>query len=178
MLQRVVTLAAESLKLLERQLMDGGQIQDVKVGSEPLAHPSWPMMRRSIPRLCVGGHAASSGRVRCFDSPGPQASPSAQPGCGPPHLQLQQGRRQRRRKPSRRGAARHRLQPSVPLPGGAQSESRRLAWKRSVFPPTPHSRHHWLSGRLWRASALLLWSARWNGDRSVMESKGLRSSSL
>lgn len=32
MLQRVVTLAAESLKVLECQLMDGGQIQDVKVG--------------------------------------------------------------------------------------------------------------------------------------------------
>lgn len=34
MLQRVVTLAAESLKVLERQLVDGGQIQDVKVGVE------------------------------------------------------------------------------------------------------------------------------------------------
>lgn len=40
MLQRVVALAAESLKVLERQLMDGGQIQDVKVGFKPFAHPS------------------------------------------------------------------------------------------------------------------------------------------
>lgn len=36
MLQRVVMLAAESLKVLERQLMDGGQIQDVKVGVKRL----------------------------------------------------------------------------------------------------------------------------------------------
>ncbi|TNM89755.1 hypothetical protein fugu_003989 [Takifugu bimaculatus] len=35
MLQRVVTLAAESLKVLECQLMDGGQIQDVKVVLRP-----------------------------------------------------------------------------------------------------------------------------------------------
>lgn len=35
MLQRVVMLAAESLKVLECQLMDRGQIQDVKVGSKP-----------------------------------------------------------------------------------------------------------------------------------------------
>lgn len=32
MLQRVVMVAAESLKVLEHQLMDGGQIQDIKVG--------------------------------------------------------------------------------------------------------------------------------------------------
>lgn len=32
----MVTLAAESLKVLERQLMDGGQIQDVKVGLQTL----------------------------------------------------------------------------------------------------------------------------------------------
>ena len=31
MLQRAMTLAAESLKVLERQLMDGGQTQDVRV---------------------------------------------------------------------------------------------------------------------------------------------------
>lgn len=31
MLQRVVMVAAESLKELERQLMDAGQIQDVRV---------------------------------------------------------------------------------------------------------------------------------------------------
>lgn len=37
MLQRVVALAAESLKVLEHQLMDGGQIQDVKVGTKHLA---------------------------------------------------------------------------------------------------------------------------------------------
>lgn len=36
MLQRVVMLAAESLKVLEHQLMDGGQIQDVKVGARHL----------------------------------------------------------------------------------------------------------------------------------------------
>lgn len=36
MLQRVVMLAAESLKVLEHQLMDGGQIQDVKVGVKRL----------------------------------------------------------------------------------------------------------------------------------------------
>lgn len=35
MLQRVVALAAESLKVLEHQLMDGGQIQDVKVSFKP-----------------------------------------------------------------------------------------------------------------------------------------------
>ncbi|XP_068616860.1 nucleolar protein 6 [Brachionichthys hirsutus] len=35
MLQRVVLLAAESLKVLERQLMDGGQIQDVRVVLRP-----------------------------------------------------------------------------------------------------------------------------------------------
>lgn len=40
MLQRVVALAAESLKVLERQLMDGGQIQDVKVGFKRFAHLS------------------------------------------------------------------------------------------------------------------------------------------
>lgn len=32
MLQRAVMVAAESLKVLEHQLMDGGQIQDVRVG--------------------------------------------------------------------------------------------------------------------------------------------------
>lgn len=32
MLQRVVMVAAESLKVLEHQLMDGSQIQDVRVG--------------------------------------------------------------------------------------------------------------------------------------------------
>lgn len=32
MLHRVVMLAAESLKVLEHQLMDGGQVQDVRVG--------------------------------------------------------------------------------------------------------------------------------------------------
>lgn len=32
MLQRVVVVAAESLKLLEHQLMDREQIQDVRVG--------------------------------------------------------------------------------------------------------------------------------------------------
>lgn len=32
MLQRVVMLAAESLMVLEHQLMDGDQIQDVRVG--------------------------------------------------------------------------------------------------------------------------------------------------
>lgn len=32
MLQRVVMLAAESLKVLEHQLMDGSQMQDVRVG--------------------------------------------------------------------------------------------------------------------------------------------------
>lgn len=32
MLHRVVMLAAESLKVLEHQLMDGGQMQDVRVG--------------------------------------------------------------------------------------------------------------------------------------------------
>lgn len=36
MLQRVVMLAAESLKVLEHQLMDGGQIQDVRVGIKHL----------------------------------------------------------------------------------------------------------------------------------------------
>ncbi|KAM4616374.1 nucleolar protein 6 [Polymixia lowei] len=35
MLQRVVMVAAESLKVLEPQLMDGGQIQDVKVAMRP-----------------------------------------------------------------------------------------------------------------------------------------------
>lgn len=34
MLQRAVTLAAESLKVLEHQLTDGGQTQDVKVGGK------------------------------------------------------------------------------------------------------------------------------------------------
>lgn len=34
MLQRVMTVAAESLKVLERQLMDGKQLQDVRVGRE------------------------------------------------------------------------------------------------------------------------------------------------
>lgn len=34
MLQRVVMVAAESLKVLEHQLMDGGQIQDVRVGTK------------------------------------------------------------------------------------------------------------------------------------------------
>lgn len=82
------------------------------------------MARCLLPRICVGGHATSSGRVRCFDSPEPQASPSARPGCRPSHLQLQQGRAKRRCKPSRRGPASHRLQPGVPLPGRAQSESR------------------------------------------------------
>lgn len=36
MLQRVVMVAAESLKVLEHQLMDGGQIQDTKVGKKAL----------------------------------------------------------------------------------------------------------------------------------------------
>lgn len=40
MLVRVVALAAESLKVLERQLMDGEQIQDVKVGFKPCTHRS------------------------------------------------------------------------------------------------------------------------------------------
>lgn len=32
MLQRVMLVAAESLKVLEHQLMDGSQTQDVRVG--------------------------------------------------------------------------------------------------------------------------------------------------
>lgn len=36
MLQRVVMLAAESLMVLEHQLMDGDQIQDVRVGIKHL----------------------------------------------------------------------------------------------------------------------------------------------
>lgn len=36
MLQRVVMVAAESLKVLEHQLMDGGQKQDVRVGKKHL----------------------------------------------------------------------------------------------------------------------------------------------
>lgn len=39
MLQRLVVLAAESLKVLECQLMDGGQIQDIKVGLKRSDHP-------------------------------------------------------------------------------------------------------------------------------------------
>ncbi|XP_008286956.1 nucleolar protein 6 [Stegastes partitus] len=35
MLQRVMTVAAESLKVLEQQLMDGSQLQDVKVAMRP-----------------------------------------------------------------------------------------------------------------------------------------------
>lgn len=34
MLQRVVMVAAESLKVLEHQLMDGSQMQDVRVGKK------------------------------------------------------------------------------------------------------------------------------------------------
>lgn len=36
MLQRVVAVAAESLKVLEHQLMDGSQTQDVRVGTKRL----------------------------------------------------------------------------------------------------------------------------------------------
>lgn len=132
MLVRVVALAAESLKVLERQLMDGEQIQDVKVGFKPCAHLSETMPRRLSARICVGGHATSSGRVRCFDPPEPQASPSAQPGCRPPRLQLQQGCHKWRCEPSWGGPARHRLQPSGPLPGRAQSESRLKCGEKRV----------------------------------------------
>lgn len=34
MLQRVMVVAAESLKVLEHQLMDGSQTQDVRVGKK------------------------------------------------------------------------------------------------------------------------------------------------
>lgn len=132
MLQRVVMLAAESLKVLEPQLMDGGQVQDVKVGVKRSPRE----LSNDAPldlRVCAGGAAASSGCVRCFDSPEPQASPSAQPGCRPSRLQLQQGGLERRREPGRRGPARHRLQPGVPLLGRAQSESHLLAmWDTSM----------------------------------------------
>lgn len=37
MLQRVMVVAAESLKVLEHQLMDGSQTQDVRVGKKPLS---------------------------------------------------------------------------------------------------------------------------------------------
>lgn len=84
-------------------------------------------------RVCAGGAAASSGCLRCFDSPASQASPSAQPGCRPSRLRLQQGGLERRREPSRRGPARHRLQPGVLLLGRAQSESHLLAtWDTSM----------------------------------------------
>ncbi len=36
MLQRVVMVAAESLKVLEHQLMDGSQTQDVRVSKKAL----------------------------------------------------------------------------------------------------------------------------------------------
>lgn len=102
------------------------------------------MPRRLSARICVGGHATSSGRVRCFDPPEPQASPSAQPGCRPPRLQFQQGCHKWRCEPSRGGPARHRLQPSGPLPGRAQSESQLFAmWevgrKACFWPPQTHA---------------------------------------
>lgn len=58
MLQRVVTLAAESLKVLERQLTDGGQTQDVKVVMRPpldvydvlihLSHKQVPLLSQAV----------------------------------------------------------------------------------------------------------------------------------
>lgn len=84
-------------------------------------------------RVCAGGAAASSGGLRCFDPPASQARPSAQPGCRPSRLRLQEGGLERRREPRRRGPARHRLQPGVPLLGRAQSESHLFAmWDASV----------------------------------------------
>lgn len=47
MLQRVMTVAAESLRVLEHQLMDGSQIQDVRVGAwiETQTHSSWTVIK-------------------------------------------------------------------------------------------------------------------------------------
>lgn len=84
-----------------------------------IVHPSWKQWNSFPSYACVGGNAASSGCLRCFDPPEPQASPSAQPGYRPSHPQLQQGRHERRHQPGRRGPPSHRLQPSVPLLGRA-----------------------------------------------------------
>lgn len=76
--------------------------------------------------VCVGGPAPSSGRLRCFDSPQPQAGSPAQPGSGPSHCQLQQGRHEWQCGPVRGAPACHWLQPCGPLCGGAQSECYRF----------------------------------------------------
>lgn len=126
MLQRVVMLAAESLKVLEHQLMDGGQIQDVKVGVKHLKSSVFFIMvqhRGALTGFCVGDPAPSSGRLRCADPPQPQAGSPAQPGSGPSHCQLQQGCHECQCGPARGAPACHRLQPCGPLFGRAQSES-------------------------------------------------------
>lgn len=45
MLQRAMVLAAESLKVLEDQLMDGSQVQDVRVGTKHLSYSIRQMNR-------------------------------------------------------------------------------------------------------------------------------------
>lgn len=73
--------------------------------------------------FCVGGHAPSSGCLRCVDSPEPQAGTPARAGSRPSRCHLQQGHHDWHCVPVWRGSACHRLQPRVPLPGRAQGES-------------------------------------------------------
>ncbi|KAG5841083.1 hypothetical protein ANANG_G00195830 [Anguilla anguilla] len=79
MLQRLTVVAAESLRVLEAQLVDPSQPQDVRVALRP------------------------PGRVRRPDPPQPQAGAPAVPGSGPAPRHLSPGRRARGRR-QRRGA--------------------------------------------------------------------------
>lgn len=127
MLQRVVMLAAESLKVLEHQLMDGSQTQDVRVGTKPLIASNHSPLHCPLiyifSCICAGGHAPPLGGLRRVDPPEPKAGPPARPGSRPPGCQLQQRRRLWFRRSDRGGSARHRLQPRGSLFGRAQSES-------------------------------------------------------
>lgn len=94
--------------------------------------------------VCIGGPASSSGCVRCFDSPEPQAGSPAQPGSRPSHCQLQQGCHDRYCGSVWRAPACRRLQPRGPLCGRAQSESEGC-WKECVVLLMPC--WHWMSGK-------------------------------
>lgn len=129
MLQRVIMLAAESLKVLEHQLIDGSQKQDVRVGEYCLHDLStickWIFaisVFSCVLCISVGDFASSSGRLRCCDSPKPKAGPPARPGSRSSGHHLQQGRDVWQCGSAWRAPSSHRLQPCVPLPGRAKSE--------------------------------------------------------
>uniref|UniRef100_A0A8C9XKN0 Nucleolar protein 6 n=1 Tax=Sander lucioperca TaxID=283035 RepID=A0A8C9XKN0_SANLU len=119
MLQRVVMVAAESLKLLENQLMDSNQIQDV-------------VMRPPLDAYDVLIHL------------NPKQVPLLVQAVDPPHCHLQQGHHGWQCDPVWRGPARHQLQPREAFgdlalffcdPHGGTVIA--VLWKPKAFIPVP-----------------------------------------